>query len=213
MTKDGFGIFVLVTAFIVVVLALYHFTELKIFLISGYLLLVFLLFVVYFFRDPERIIPEDESTIVSPADGKVVKIEEVFEDTYINEKVYKISIFLSVLDVHINRIPASGTVEKLEYKKGRFFNAMNHKASELNEASVIGIRTENGRILFKQIAGLIARRIVTRLKIGQDVIRGDRFGMIKFGSRVDIFLPLSTELNIKLNDRVKGGETIIGRFK
>jgi phosphatidylserine decarboxylase len=140
-------------------------------------------------------------------------IEEVEEPYYFKTKVRRVSIFLSVFNVHINRIPVSGKVEFLKYIKGKFLVAFDDKASEENEQSIIGIRLEKGKILFKQIAGIIARRIVFHVVVGDTVNAGDRFGLIRYGSRVDIFFPENVELKVSLKDKVYGGETIIGEFK
>ena len=171
------------------------------------------LFNFYFFRDPDRTIPEGTDKILSPADGTVVLIEEVDEPYYFKAKVKRVSIFLSVFNVHVNRIPISGTVEFLKYIKGKFLVAFADKASEENEQSIIGIKHEKGKILFKQIAGIIARRIVYHLEEGDSVTAGDRFGLIRYGSRVDMFFPENVDLNISLKDKVYGGETVIGEFK
>lgn len=169
-----------------------------------------------FFRDPERVTPQDENAIISPADGKIILIQDVKypalgEDTY-----RQVSIFMSVLNVHVNRAPIAGTVEDVLYNPGKFFAAFEHKASLLNEQnSLILSHTRQGntvRILVKQIAGFIARRIVCYAKPGSHFERGERIGMIRFGSRVDLFLPLETKLTVKLNDKVKGGQTIIAKF-
>ncbi|MFC2089028.1 phosphatidylserine decarboxylase, partial [Calditrichota bacterium] len=140
-------------------------------------------------------------------------ITEVDEPNYFKEKVRRVSIFLSVFDVHVNRIPVTGEVELVKYNPGKFLVAFDHKASENNEQTMIGIKHKKGKLLFKQIAGIIARRIVYHVKEADSVIKGDRFGMIRYGSRVDIFVPENVELMVKLNDKVYGGKTIIGEFK
>ena len=173
----------------------------------SFFLLFLTLFLAYFFRDPERTIPSIENLILAPADGKVIAIEPASEPLFLKSQAQKISIFLSPLDVHINRIPASGKVDYLSYLPGKFLAAYKDKASTDNEQTAIGISTPNGKILFKQIAGVLARRIVCRLKLGQDVQIGERFGMIRFGSRVDIFLPEGLELKVQKGDKVVGGET------
>jgi phosphatidylserine decarboxylase len=171
------------------------------------------LFNFYFFRDPERRVPEGDNLILSPADGKIIKIGEAEEPLYCRQKAQMISIFMSVFSVHVNRIPLTGKIEYLDYQTGKFLAAFDHKASQDNEQSIIGIGNGEIRILFKQIAGVIARRIKYELKTGQSVISGDRFGLIHYGSRVDLFVPLDTELKVKLNDWVTSGETIIGELK
>ena len=169
-----------------------------------------LLFIIFFFRDPDRITPEGEGIIISAADGKVVLIKEVSFPELSDEKLIQVSVFLSVFNVHVNRIPVSGVVEEIKYYPGKFFAAWNDKASLENEQTLISIDTGTKKIYFKQIAGLIARRIVWKLESGQSVSAGERFGLIRFGSRVDILLPLNSEIRVKVGENVKGGETVIG---
>ena len=169
------------------------------------------LFVTWFFRNPERKIPEDEKVVVSPADGKILKIEEVSEDTILNGKFKKISIFMNLFNVHVNRVPYSGSVNLIKYQKGKFFPASLDKASSLNERNSVLVKTDDGReILTIQIAGIIARRIFCWSKERTKVEKGQRFGLICFGSRLEIFLPLDSIISVKVGDRVKGGETPIG---
>lgn len=167
-----------------------------------------LLFTLFFFRDPERDIPVGQNQIVAPADGKIIDISEV-DDDYAGGRVIKVSIFLSVFNVHINRIPATGKIERVKYFKGKFLAAWNRKASLDNEQTHIGINCGSYKLLVKQIAGLIARRIVYRVQEGDQVKRGDRFGMIKFGSRTDLHLPLKSRLFVGKGDKVYGGSTVI----
>lgn len=166
----------------------------------------------FFFRDPEREIPEDERSILSPADGVVVHIGEEEESEYLKTRARKISIFLSVFNVHVNRMPVSGAIEYLDYRKGMYLAAFKEQASDLNEQSVIGVRSSYGAVLFKQIAGVIARRIVYHCRKGDTVSSGERFGMIRYGSRVDVFIPLDARLKVNLKDKVKGGLTVLGEF-
>jgi len=175
----------------------------------SFLFLFLTLFFAYFFRDPKRAIPAGDNLILSPADGKIVAIEPASEPLFFKSQAQKISIFLSPLDVHLNRIPASGKVDYLSYFPGTFAAAFKDKASTDNEQTAIGITSPNGKILFKQIAGALARRIVCRLKLGQEVKAGERFGMIRFGSRVDIFLPEGLELKVQKGDKMTGGETVL----
>ena len=167
----------------------------------------------YFFRDPDRKVPAGDNIIISPADGTIVKITRVREPNYFKKEVNCVSIFLSIFDVHVNRIPISGKVDYLDYRKGKFLPAFKDKASEDNEQTIIGIKNGKGNILFKQIAGIIARRVVCNLAESDSVYQGDRFGIIRYGSRVDIFLEDNVELNVKLKDKVKGGTSIIGKYK
>ena len=179
--------------------------------ILGFLLLLISLYIYFFFRDPLRIIPT-ENVVVSPADGVVTYIGECIppKECEINEKYIKISIFLSIFNVHINRIPISGTIKNIHYVPGKFFSATLNKSSEENERNIIVITNDkNESIIVTQIAGLIARRIVNDLKITQEVIKGNRFGIIKFGSRVDLYLPKNYNKMVNVGQTVIGGETII----
>jgi phosphatidylserine decarboxylase len=176
-------------------------------------LLFLTLFTVWFFRNPERAVPENPLQITSPADGKVIGIEEVASDEDPGRILLKISIFMSVFNVHVNRIPFPGEVISLRYKPGKFLSANLDKASALNERNTVLIRTDDGReIRIVQIAGLIARRIVCWLKEGMKVTKGERFGLIRFGSRVELFLPLGSTLHVKRGHKVRAGETPIGEL-
>jgi phosphatidylserine decarboxylase len=164
-------------------------------------------FFLWFFRDPERTIPEGEGLIVSPGDGKVEEAEWI-ETT--SGSRFRLSIFLSVVDVHVNRTPIGGTVTLSEYREGGFLNAMNPESAILNEQTLITIDDGTHSVSFKQIAGLLARRIVCNLKPGDVVKRGDRMGLIKFGSRVDVLMPADVELKVRKGDRVVGGVSVLG---
>ncbi len=185
-----------------------------IFWILGGLLILFTL---WFFRDPNRKIPkealEDNSLIVCPADGKVVEIVEEPENVYLKQDSKRISIFLSPLDVHVNRIPASGKIEYFEYIPGKYLVAYHPKSSIKNEQTHIGLRNEHGQIFFKQIVGIVARRLAWDIKTGDSVNVGDRFGMMKFGSRMDVALPKNSEIFIKNGQTVVAGETILAKLK
>jgi phosphatidylserine decarboxylase len=176
--------------------------------ISG-VLVVFLLFTLFFFRDPDRTIPDGDNIIVSPADGKLVLIKELEHADYLESPAIQMSIFLSPLNVHVNRIPWSGTVGYFRYIRGDFMVAYDHEASKKNERTEIGVERDGQKILFKQIVGSIARRIVCPLKEGDVVTKGERFGMIKFGSRMDIILPLDVTLKVEVGQKVVGGETML----
>ncbi len=168
-------------------------------------------FVCYFFRDPERISPDDEDVVVAPADGKVILVEKIFDDRFVNEHVYKISIFMSIFDVHVNRIPFAGEVEKIQYGPGSFYAANTDQGGLANEhCGVILTTKKNFRYAVVQIAGLLARRIVCWTEKGDTIERGKRFGMIRFGSRVDLYLPQNIQLEVSSGQRVKAGETVIG---
>ena len=179
----------------------------------GFLSLLLTLFVLFFFRDPERPVPEGKNVVVSPADGKVIVVKNIYEPDYLKQEVKQISIFLSVFNVHVNRAPFGGTVETVKYNPGRFHVASVDKASLYNEQTAMVIANGKDKILVKQIAGLIARRIVCYSKPGDELKTGERYGLIRFGSRVDIFLPMDAELKVKVGDRIKGARDIIGVLK
>ncbi|ORJ59517.1 phosphatidylserine decarboxylase family protein [Geothermobacter hydrogeniphilus] len=177
------------------------------------LLLALTLFTIYFFRNPERLVPEGDDLVIAPADGKVVFVGEVEEDRYFKAPALKVSIFMSVFNVHVNRVPCGGRVVDMYYQKGSFFNAALDKASRDNEQAGILLETDSGKqLLFVQIAGLIARRIVTYPGIGDVLQTGRRYGLIRFGSRVDVYLPLDTEVRVRLGDRTIAGETVLGQL-
>ena len=170
------------------------------------------IFCLNFFRDPKRSLPPDENCIVSPADGKIIKIKE-FEDPETKEKLRLVSIFLSVFNVHSNRMPVDGVIKSVDYIKGDFLAAFDHKASEQNERTEISIETRFGSMVVKQIAGLVARRILCYAKKNEKMSAGDRLGFIRFGSRTDIILPIKVTLNVELDQKVYGGQTIIGKYE
>jgi phosphatidylserine decarboxylase len=174
-------------------------------------LTVLALFTLWFFRDPERAVPTEPGVVVAPGEGRVLLVEEVDEPTYLGGRARKITIFLSVFDIHVQRAPVAGRVEHKVYRPGTFAVAWLDKASEDNEQASLGIATPHGKVLVRQIAGLIARRIVTYPVEGQDVARGERIGIIRFGSRVDLFLPLGWEVTCAPGDRVVAGLTILAR--
>ena len=168
-------------------------------------------FIIWFFRNPERHFPEEEKVVISPADGKVIKVEDIEMNGAIAGKFKKISIFMNVFNVHVNRIPYNGKIEAINYYEGKFVSANLDKASSDNERNAIQIRTDNGSSIWAvQIAGLIARRIVCWIKIGDIVKKGDRFGLIRFGSRVDVYLPEDSRIAVKIGEKVRAGETPLG---
>ncbi|MDW8467106.1 MAG: phosphatidylserine decarboxylase [Chloroherpetonaceae bacterium] len=175
---------------------------------TGIFLLVFTL---QFFRDPERIPPKTDRVILSPADGTVVLIQEIAHDFFAGP-AKQISIFMSPLDVHVNRNPISGKITHLRYISGEYLVAFQHDSSERNERTEIGIENEHIKVFFKQIAGYVARRIVCNLQLGDTVKIGERFGMIKFGSRVNVLLPMSVQLRVQQGQHVKAGETILAEY-
>ena len=175
--------------------------------------LLLVLFIVSFFRIPSRKLLINEDLIIAPADGKVVVIEDHFDEEYFKEKRLQVSIFMSPANVHVNRNPISGSVVYNKYHKGKYLVAWNPKSSTENERHSVVIKRGNTEILVKQIAGAVAKRIVNYLQVGQHVKQGEEMGFIKFGSRVDLLLPVGTKLKVQLNQVVKGGITIIGELK
>jgi phosphatidylserine decarboxylase len=163
-------------------------------------------FFLWFFRDPERTIPDVPGAVVSPADGKVTGISPVTTD---GKQRTRISIFLNVFNVHVNRTPIAGTISDVKYQKGKFMNAMNVASADENEHNIVNVEGEGTVVVFKQIAGLLARRIVFNKKVGDRVQRGERIGLIKFGSRVDVLLDSSAKVQIKVGDIVKGGSSVL----
>ena len=177
-----------------------------------FFLLAFL-FVLNFFRNPERSFRGEAGAVLSPADGKVIRIDENASHELLTESYRKISIFMNVFNVHVNRIPCSGIVETIRYREGKFLSADKDAASELNEMNAVLIRADGEKkVLTVQVAGLIARRIVCWLTEGMEVHQGERFGMIRFGSRLDVFLPRDARVSVKIGDKVRAGETTIGRL-
>ncbi len=178
-------------------------------LISG----ILFLFVAFFFRNPSRNIPPDEGILVSPADGTVMDISEVYEDRFLRGRAVKVSIFLSIFNVHLNRCPIDGVVKYRSYRPGKMMPAFKSHASDFNEKNYVGIEKNGLRVMVTQITGFIARRIVCWVKIEDKVSRGELFGLIKFGSCTEIIVPPTVEVQVKVGQKVIGGETIIGRLK
>ena len=174
--------------------------------VPALLFLIFTAFICYFFRSPNRLIPEGKNLIVSPADGKVVKISQM------DGGEQTISIFLNIFNVHVNRAPVSGELERIEYKRGKFKVAFDEEASAVNEQNILTISSRDSRIVVKQIAGLIARRVVCWKKPGQHLKRGELIGLIRFGSRVDVILPAQAKILVAVGDRVYGGSSILGEY-
>ncbi len=174
----------------------------------------FTLFVSWFFRNPARVIPEGPGLVVAPGDGKVIAIEEEFEPRYLKERSLRVTIFLNVFDVHINRIPCEGVIEDVQYQPGLFLVASKPEATIKNEQNALMIQSAGGaKVLCVQVAGLIARRIVCWVSPKERAKLGERFGLIRFGSRMDTFLPIGTKLRVAVGDRVKGGATILGDLR
>jgi len=177
--------------------------------VAAIALVLLALFVFSFFRDPERVIPAEAGAVVSPGDGRVVVVTD---EEYAGRPGKRISIFLAVWNVHVNRSPAEGTITKMEYRPGKFLAAMRERASMENEQNVFTLSTDAGEMVFKQIAGLIARRVVSWKKRGDRVLRGERIGLVRFGSRVDVWLPKDAEILVKLGQNVKGGASVLARW-
>ncbi len=209
-TKYGYST-ILKIIFILLVITIIAFLIPNIFIKYFILIIVFsfFIFTLYFFRDPERFPPDKDSIIVSPADGRVILVKNVIDDKFINGPAKQISIFMSPLNVHVNRIPISGVIEYKKYYKGKYIAAFKDKASVENERAEFGISTIFGKILFTQVAGFIARRIVYDVEVGEKVEIGKRFGMIKFGSRVDVIVQPQWSEKVKSGDSVIAGKTIL----
>ena len=185
-------------------------------LITPWLALVgalLILYTFYFFRDPERVTPTDPDLVVAAADGKIVAIEDVEEPEVVKGTMKRVAIFLSVFDVHTNRAPVAGTVTYTERRVGKMLDARHPDATRLNECRTWGIENSHARIVVRQITGAIARRIVAWAQVGQEVSRGERFGMIRFGSRTEVYLPLDTEIVCQVGDRVQSGVSIIAKLR
>ena len=176
-------------------------------------LVILAIWVAYFFRDPEREGERGPHLVIAPADGKVVLISDVDEPTFIGGRATRVSIFMNVFNVHVNRYPVSGVVRYVDYKQGKFVNAIGEQASLENEQRSVGIESDGQRILVRQIAGLIARRIVTYSQEGEQVQQGDRMGLIRFGSRVDVFVPAGSPLRVKVGDITVAGVTVLAELR
>lgn len=177
--------------------------------VAAVILVLLALFVFSFFRDPERAIPSEPGAVVSPADGRVVVVTE---EESAGRPGQRVSIFLAIWNVHVNRAPAAGTITKMDYRPGKFLAAMRERASFENEQNVFTLSTGAGEMVFKQIAGLIARRVVSWKKAGEAVARGERIGLVRFGSRVDVWLPKDAEILVKVGENVKGGSSVLARW-
>ncbi|MGB2697363.1 MAG: phosphatidylserine decarboxylase family protein [Candidatus Zixiibacteriota bacterium] len=212
MVKEGANLVVATLIFSLVLFFLSILLHGEILFIGGGLFLAFSMLFSFLFRDPERKIPQGENLVLAPADGRIVSLENFSENEFLKSPGMKMSIFLSLWDPHINRNPVSGVVKNLKYHPGRFHPAFREKSSLENEQTEIWLENEKVRVIMKQIAGILARRIICRLKPGEMISAGKRFGMIKFGSRVELYLPGCVEIDVQLNEKVKAGETIIGSY-
>lgn len=207
VAKEGYP-FIGLVAFCTLLLALLDFP------VAAGLAFILTIFVLGFFRDPERLCPEQEDALVSPADGKIIIIEKIADSRFTESDALKVSIFMNVFNVHVNRAPCSGTVDRVFYKPGKFYSADSEKGGLENEYCTCVVTAANGKkIAFVQVAGLIARRIVCWLEPGDRVARGKRFGLIRFGSRVDLYLPVETDIAVKIGDKVRAGESILGYLR
>jgi phosphatidylserine decarboxylase len=180
--------------------------------LMAFVLTLLVLWVAYFFRDPERTGPRGEQLVISPADGRVIDIREVDEPTFIHGRAIKISVFMNVFNVHVNRYPVSGRVEYVHYAPGKFLNAAVDKASLENEQMSVGVQGAKHKVLFRQIAGLVARRIVTYSRVGDDADQGERMGLIRFGSRVDVFVPVGSTVKVQLGEKPVAGTTVLAEL-
>ncbi|MBK8249186.1 MAG: phosphatidylserine decarboxylase family protein [Gemmatimonadetes bacterium] len=171
------------------------------------------LWVIYFFRDPERTGPRGDDLVIAPADGRVIQVSEVDEPAFLHGRAIRVSIFMNVFNVHVNRYPITGTVRYVHYNPGKFLNAAVDKASLENEQMSVGIEHPRGRLLVRQIAGLIARRIVTYSREGDAVEQAEKLGLIRFGSRVDVFLPPGTDITVKVGEHTTAGTSVIARLR
>jgi phosphatidylserine decarboxylase len=208
IAKEGL-VFILISLFFLAVqILLFSFN------LYSIALLAISIFITAFFRTPDRKTPEGEDLVISPADGKVIFVGETDENRILKRKVKKISIFMSVFNVHVNRMPISGKIKKIIYNPGKFFNAASPKSSLENEQNAIVVeRKDNTEIMFVQIAGLVARRIVSYLKVGNAYNSGEIMGLIRFGSRLDIYLPLESEICVKLKEKTKAGQSVLAKLQ
>jgi len=199
--------FICLFAFLALIAAMLHAG------LSALVLAALTVFCLYFFRDPERILPEGEELIVCPADGRIIQIDRELDDRFLNDEVYKVSIFMSVFDVHVNRLPFAGKVARVDYFPGKFYSANTSRGGLENEKCALTVETDgHGSYTVIQVAGLIARRIVCWAEPGDAIGRGSRFGLIRFGSRVDVLLPLNVQMEVVVGQQVRAGETVLGTF-
>lgn len=214
LAKEGFSTILVVFGFSLLVIFAVSFAPVWLGYIVYPILAVLCGLVLYFFRDPDRTTPDDDSLIISPADGKVVLIQDVKENEYVGKEVTQVSIFLSPLNVHVNRNPISGLLEYVKYYPGKYLMAWEDHASEMNERAHFGVMHPSGmKMMFKQITGFMARRIVYNLEEGDQLKAGERFGIMKFGSRMDLLLPKNVKIDVKIGDKTVAGESIIGKIQ
>ncbi len=212
MSKEGLGLIIPALALSLLCFCLFFFLNFFLLFIAGILFSLLTLFFVFSFRDPKREIPEGDELILSPADGKIVSIEPFSYHPFLDSRGEKLSIFMSIMDPHINRAPVSGTVRDLKYTPGKFYPSFSSLSSEKNEQNEIWIENQRGKVVLKQIAGYLARRIVCYLKEGGGIRAGEKFGMIKFGSRAELIVPEGAKILVRLKQKVKAGETPLAKF-
>jgi phosphatidylserine decarboxylase len=206
IAREGYP-FIFYTAFVALILAVLGYA------VVALLVLLVCTFVTWFFRDPDRVVPADSNGLICPADGKIIIVDKIFDDRFLNQEVYKLSIFMNVFNVHVNRIPCNGTIERVFHRSGKFYSADTEKGALQNEFCATTITSDSDRkLVMVQVAGLIARRIINRLEPGERIMAGERFGLIRFGSRVDLYLPLDTKLAVTVGDKVKAGQTLLGHL-
>jgi len=204
VAKEGYP-FIFIAAFTALLAALLNWVIVSVFFWAAGV------FILYFFRDPERVVPDDPRAVVSPADGKVILIEKVADERFLHGQILKISIFMNIFNVHVTRIPYDGVVKEIRYQSGQFLAADQERASFENENNAVFLEVEDDRrMVVVQVAGVLARRIVCWAENGDKVRKGMRFGMIRFGSRLDIYLPLSTQIEVEIDQRVVAGQTVLG---
>ncbi|MEO1023496.1 MAG: phosphatidylserine decarboxylase family protein [Bacteroidota bacterium] len=215
IARDGYTTIALVLFFCTTAYTLtYFFVDHWVAYILYAVLVLLILQVLWFFRDPDRTPPAGPDLIIAPADGTVVLVKEVDEPVYIKGKAKQVSIFLSTLDVHVNRNPVSGVLEYVKYHPGKFLAAWDERASDLNERADFGVLHNSGtKVFYRQITGLLARRIVYRIQEGDQLTAGERFGMMKFGSRMDVLVPAHVQITVKKGDRTKAGESVLGSIE
>lgn len=213
MTKEGLTFILPALGVSLISFAVWAYGSLHVFLVLAGVFLFLTLFLIFFFRDPKRRTPSGENLVLSSADGKVISIKPFRSAGFVEGEGTLVSVFMSVFDVHVNRAPVSGKVEHVKYNPGKFFPAFKEKASLENEQTEVGFQSPRGRVMIKQIAGIIARRIVCKVRQGDSLRAGQRLGLIKFGSRVDHLLPQAVQIKARLGQKVRAGETVIGVFK
>jgi phosphatidylserine decarboxylase len=210
VSREGFGIIATLAFFAAFLGLLGYFRDNTLIIILAGITAVMFLFAIYFFRDPRRMPPVSSNVIVSPSDGTVIEVVECEEKEYIEGSVTRVSIFLSLFNVHVNYVPFSGTVDFLKYERGKFFRANTEDAFEKNAHTLIGLKTKHGKLVFRQSVGLVARRIVCHLRYGDNVKTGKKFGIMKFGSRMDVYFPAWATVTVKVGEKLIGAESIIG---